>query len=207
MDSIGGAISGALNTVEHLGSAVGDLAKGDVSGALGDVGKAATSGIGAAVNGFMATNPEMGAIGKLGGGLSSLLGAAGGGAGLGQAGGNPSPFGLGNLLPGILQNPLGSLFGGGGSGGGGGSAGIGGGGAGGGFPDFGGISQGISQGGGATGGSGGVAGGGGNDPNGELGQLKNIDAGAEAFQLALSMEQVRHQESMAALKAMGSAFQ
>jgi len=52
-----------------------------------------------------------------------------------------------------------------------------------------------------------VSQGGGNDPNGELGQLKNIDAGAEAFQLALSMEQVRHQESMAALKAMGSAFQ
>ncbi len=207
MDSIGGAISGALNTVEHLGSAVGDLAKGDVSGALGDVGKAATSGIGAAVNGFMAANPEMGAVGKLGGGLSSLLGAAGGSAGLGQAGGNPSPFGLGNLLPGILQNPLGSLFGGGGSGGGGGIGGLLGGGSGGG-PDFSGIGQGISQGGGgATGGSGGVSGGGGNDPNGELGQLKNIDAGAEAFQLALSMEQVRHQESMAALKAMGSAFQ
>lgn len=206
MGDIGNAISGALNTVEHIGSAVGDLASGNISGALGDVGKAATSGIGAAVNGFMAANPEMGAIGKLGGGLSSLLGAAGGAGGaggLGQAGGNPSPFGLGNLLPGILQNPLGSLFGGGGSGGGGGIGGLlgGGGGASGGGPDFSGIGQGVSQGGG------GVTGGGGNDPNGELGQLKNIDAGAEAFQLALSMEQVRHQESMAALKAMGSAFQ
>ncbi len=199
MGDIGNAISGALNTVENLGSAVGDLASGNVSGALGDVGKAATSGIGAAVNGFMAANPEMGAVGKLGQGLSGLLGQAGGAGGLGQAGGSPSPFGLGNLLPGILQNPLGSLFGGGGSGGGGGLGGLlgGGGGAGGatgGGPDFGGIGQGVSQ-------------GGGNDPNGELGQLKNIDAGAEAFQLALSMEQVRHQESMAALKAMGSAFQ
>jgi hypothetical protein len=207
MGDIGNAISGAINTVENLGSAVGDLASGNVSGALGDVGKAATSGIGAAVNGFMAANPEMGAVGKLGQGLSGLLGQAGGAGGLGQAGGSPSPFGLGNLLPGILQNPLGSLFGGGGSGGGGGLGGLlGGGGASGGGPDFGGIGQGISQG-GATGGAGGVSGGGGNDPNGELGQLKNIDAGAEAFQLALSMEQVRHQESMAALKAMGSAFQ
>ena len=66
----------------------------------------------------MAANPEMGAVGKLGQGLSGLLGQAGGAGGLGQAGGSPSPFGLGNLLPGILQNPLGSLFGGGGSGGG-----------------------------------------------------------------------------------------
>jgi hypothetical protein len=178
------------------------LASGNVSGALGEVGQAASSGIGAAVNGFMAANPEMGAVSKLGGGLSSLLGAAGGASGLGGAGGSPSPFGLGNLLPGILQNPLGSLFGGGGSGGGGGLGGLlgGGGGAGGaagatgGGPDFGGIGQGVTQ-------------GGGNDPNGLLGQLKGIDAGAEAFQLALSMEQVRHQESMAALKAMGSAFQ
>ena len=191
MGAIGDAVSGALNTVEHLGSAVGDLASGNISGALGDVGKAATSGIGAAVNGFMAANPEMGAIGKLGGGLSSLLGAAGGASGLGGAGGSPSPFGLGNLLPGILQNPLGSLFGGGGSGGGSASGGVSGAGGG---PDFGGIGQGVTQ-------------GGGNDPNGLLGQLKGIDAGAEAFQLALSMEQVRHQESMAALKAMGSAFQ
>jgi hypothetical protein len=196
MGDIGNAISGALNTVEHIGSAVGDLASGNVGKAVGDIGQAATSGIGAAVNGFMAANPEMGAIGKLGQGLSGLLGQAGGAGGLGQAGGSPSPFGLGNLLPGILQNPLGSLFGGGGLGGilgGGGGAG-GAGGATGGGPDFGGIGQGVSQ-------------GGGNDPNGELGQLKNIDAGAEAFQLALSMEQVRHQESMAALKAMGSAFQ
>ena len=76
MGDIGNAISGALNTVEHIGSAVGDLASGNVGKAVGDIGQAATSGIGAAVNGFMAANPEMGAIGKLGGGLSSLLGAA-----------------------------------------------------------------------------------------------------------------------------------
>ena len=110
MGAIGDAVSGALNTVEHLGSAVGDLASGNISGALGDIGQAATSGIGAAVNGFMATNPEMGAISKLGGGLSSLLGAAGGASGLGGAGGSPSPFGLGNLLPGALQSPLGNLY-------------------------------------------------------------------------------------------------
>ncbi len=199
MGDIGNAISGALNTVEHIGSAVGDLASGNIGKAVGDIGQAATSGIGAAVNGFMAANPEMGAIGKLGGGLSSLLGAAGGAGGLGQAGGSPSPFGLGNLLPGILQNPLGSLFGPGGLGGilgGGGGAG-GAGGASGGGPDFGGIGQGVSQGGsGATGSAG-----------DQLSQLKNIDAGAEAFQLALSLEQVQHQEKMAALKAMGSAFQ
>jgi len=191
--ALGDAVSGALNTVEHLGSAVGDLASGNISGALGDVGKAATSGIGAAVNGFMAANPEMGAIGKLGGGLSSLLGAAGGASGLGGAGGSPSPFGLGNLLPAALQGPLQSIFGGGGLGG------IlgGGGGASGGGPDFGGIGQGVSQGAsGATGSAG-----------DQLSQLKNIDAGAEAFQLALSLEQVQHQEKMAALKAMGSAFQ
>ena len=196
MGAIGDAVSGALNTVEHLGSAVGDLASGNISGALGDVGQAATSGIGAAVNGFMAANPEMGAISKLGGGLSSLLGAAGGASGLGGAGGSPSPFGLGNLLPGALQGPLQSIFGGGGLGG------IlgGGGGASGGGPDFGGISQGVSQGAGGASGATGSAG-------DQLSQLKNIDAGAEAFQLALSLEQVQHQEKMAALKAMGSAFQ
>ena len=47
MDQIGGAISGALNTVEHIGSAVGDLASGNIGGAAGDLGKAAGSGISA----------------------------------------------------------------------------------------------------------------------------------------------------------------
>ena len=47
--------------------------------------------------------------------LSSLLGAAGGASGLGGAGGSPSPFGLGNLLPGVLQGPFNRIFGGGGS--------------------------------------------------------------------------------------------
>jgi hypothetical protein len=114
MSEISSAISGAISTVENVGKAAGDAVQGNFSGAVGDLGKALPGALNAAVGGFLAMNPELGMLGDLGGALGGMLGQAGG-FNPGQAGGNPSPFGIGNLLPGITQNPLGSLFGGGGS--------------------------------------------------------------------------------------------
>lgn len=113
---ISDAVSGAINTVEDVGKAAGDLVSGNVGGAVGDLGQAGSSLIGTAVNGFMATNPEISKLGNVGNMIGGLLGQAGG-FNPAQAGGSPLPFGLGNLLPGILQNPLGCIFGGGPGGG------------------------------------------------------------------------------------------
>ncbi len=189
MGAIGDAISQGINTVEHLGAAAGEALTGNFGGALSDVGKAATSGVGALVNGFMATNPELGLVSSLAGSLGGILGQAGG-FNVGQAGGSPSPFGIGNLLPGVLQNPLGSLggllgnlgglFGGGGSGGGSGFPGIGGG----------------------SGGGGGSAGGGGDLGDlssrlqGNLALQKQVDAIEEAAARAAAIESAAHSTSM-----------
>ncbi|HEX4486916.1 MAG TPA: hypothetical protein VH088_11645 [Terriglobales bacterium] len=159
---MGDVINSAVNTVSNLGKAVGDAVHGDFGGALGDLGKAGGSLAQTAVGGFMAMNPELGAVTGLAGQLGNLLGKAGG-FNPGQAGGLPLPFGLGNILGSIMQNPLASLFGGAGAGGAGGAGsagGIGGnfGGGFGGFPGLGGLGfPGIGTGGGTSGGGGSAA--------------------------------------------------
>jgi hypothetical protein len=105
---IGNAISGGINAIQ-------DLAKGDVGGAL-------SAGLGAAVNGFMATQPELSMVSQLGGMLGGLVGQAGGSGG-GPMGALPGLFGnIADVVGGALQNPLGALgnlIGGGGGGAGG----------------------------------------------------------------------------------------
>jgi hypothetical protein len=113
VSSIGNAVSGALNTVENVGKAATDLLSGNVGGAIGDLGKAGSSLIGTAVNGFMATNPEASKLGPIANTLTGLVGQAGG-FNPAQGAGNGSPFNLGGILGGILQNPFQGIFGGGG---------------------------------------------------------------------------------------------
>lgn len=97
VSDIGNAISGGITAVE-------DLAKGDIGGAV-------SSGLGAAVNGFMATNPELGLVSEFSGLLGGLTGA-GGQSSPGQAGGHPGLFGnLSNILGSALQDPMGALGG------------------------------------------------------------------------------------------------
>src|SRR5215469_2752674 len=102
---MGSVISDAVNVVSGLGSAAGDVLSGNVGGAVGDLGKALPSLVDGIVN---VACPEAGLVGDLAGSLGGILGQAGG-FNPGQAGGLPNIFGLGNLLPGILQNPLGGL--------------------------------------------------------------------------------------------------
>ncbi len=113
LQAIGDVVGGALNTVENVGKAAGDLASGNIGGALGDIGQAGQSLIGTAVKGFVATNPEIGKMGGVANMLGGLLGQAGG-FNPAQGCGNPSPFNLGGILGGVLGNPFGNIFGGGG---------------------------------------------------------------------------------------------
>ncbi len=152
VSSIGNAVSGALNTVENVGKAATDLLSGNVGGAVGDIGKAGSSLVQTAVNGFMATNPEASKLGPIANMLTGLVGQAGG-FNPAQGAGNGSPFNLGGILGGILQNPFGNIFGGGAGGGFPGLPGLPGFPGGGGFPGFPGT--------GGTGGTGGAGGAGG----------------------------------------------
>ena len=127
----------------------------------------------------------------------------------GQAGGSPSPFGLGSLLPGILQNPLGSLFGGGGAGGAGGLGGL----LGGLGGLFGGAGGGASAGGGATGGAGGAGGAGGTpDANSYMNNMvsqmqdnlnfqQQMASIQEAFAKASAMVKAGHDMAMQMIQA------
>ena len=172
------AISSAINTVENLGHAAGDVVTGHFDKLGSDIASTVQSGLPLAADAFMAMNPELGMVSGLSGLLGNLTGAAGG-FNLGQAGGLPGAFSPGNLI----QNALNSLFGGsGGSSGGGG-----------GIPDFNQLTQGLTQ----------MAGG---DPTSLFNQQKSIDQGAEAFQLAQSLEQLRHAEFMSVAKAIGQAY-
>jgi hypothetical protein len=205
LDSIGSVISGAINTVEDVGKTVADAATGNFSGAVNDLGKGAKDLVGTAVNGFMAMNPELGAV-------KDVLGLIGGMAGQGgffnpgQACGTAPPFGLGGMLPGILQDPLAALFGGLQGLGGGGSPGLGVGfpGLGGGgfpFPGTGGGLPGI---GGFPGGFPGGAGPGGS-VGGSIGLMQQMQQYEEAQSLAIAEAQLMHKLRQKAIDAIAQA--
>ena len=116
-DSLVNSVTSSVGDLGQIGS---DILGGDFSKLGTDAGKLVQDAGPAAMTAAAVFAPEMLlGTGSLGGASSILqmLGGLGGGAPAGALTGSPSPFSLGNLFPGALQDPtgiLGNLFGGGG---------------------------------------------------------------------------------------------
>jgi len=126
-----GAIDSLTKTVGDLGNVAGDALSGNFNKVGSDLGKTVQDGLPLAIDAGVAMfAPEalgaMGGLGGLGGAgglgdISSMLGSLSGFGGASPAGsltGFPSPFSLGNLFPGALQNAFSSALPGFGTGGG-----------------------------------------------------------------------------------------